>query len=86
MKNAAFCFYKCDLALNPGLYPETVVRTSTGSCKQAFFMCPDLKTRTALISRYVERAPRHQFPMKLAPFLSLSINSVLVMAQLYANI
>lgn len=74
------------MALTPGLCPEVVVGTSTGSCKKVFFTSPDLKIRTAWGSRYAGWALEHQFPMKLALFLSLPINSVLFVAQLCVNI
>lgn len=49
-------------------------------------MSPDLKIKTALGSHYAGWALQHQFPVKLALFLSLPINSVLIMAQLCVNI
>lgn len=49
-------------------------------------MSPDLKIKTALGCHYAGWALQHQFPKKLALFLSLPINSVLIMAQLRVNI
>lgn len=74
------------MALAPGLYLEIVVGTSTGRYKKVVFMSPDLKIKTALGSHYAGWALQHQFPMKLALFFSLPINSVLIMAQLCVNI
>lgn len=72
------------MALAPGLYPEIVAGTSTGSCKKAFFMSPDLKIRTAVGSHYTGWGSISHEASTF--FFPLPINSVLAMARLFVNI